>query len=136
MKFDPSTAVLVEEDTTPKFDPTTAKLVEEDTTPKFDPTTAKLVEETKPKPIPAPVVAAPVITPEPATASVTAAPTPATQTPQDSPPYEPAYAELSAYEPSFIDRLGRMLGLGGNRDAASVELAARRIAKAQGITVG
>ena len=89
-----------------------------------------------PEPIPAPVVAATTPSPVTTPAPVAAAPTPTTQIPQDSPPYDPAYAELSAYEPSFIDRLGRMLGLGGNRDAASVELAARRIAKAQGITVG
>ena len=89
-----------------------------------------------PEPIPAPVVAATAPSPVTTPAPVAAAPTPTTQIPQDSPPYDPAYAELSAYEPSFIDRLGRMLGLGGNRDAASVELAARRIAKAQGITVG
>jgi len=56
--------------------------------------------------------------------------------PQEYPPYEPVQSELSAYEPSFVDRLGRMLGLGPNRDRASVELAARKIAKEQGMSVG
>lgn len=55
---------------------------------------------------------------------------------QEYPPYEPVQPELTAYTPSFIDRIGRALGLGPNRDRASVELTARKIAKEQGISVG
>lgn len=93
MKFDPSTAVLVEEDTTPKFDPTIAKLVEEDTTPKFDPTNAKLVEETKLEPALAPVAAVAVTTPESAPAPVVEETKPA--------PVATAPAPTSEFAPEF-----------------------------------
>ena len=93
MKFDPSTAVLVEENTTPKFDPTIAKLVEEDTTPKFDPTNAKLVEETKLEPALAPVAAVAVTTPESAPAPVVEETKPA--------PVATAPAPTSEFAPEF-----------------------------------
>jgi len=109
---------------------------------------APIAEQTQSAPAPAAQIEAPV-TAQPVTAvtapiaeqPVASTPAPiaeqtAPTTPQEYPPYEPVQSELTAYTPSFIDRLGRMLGLGGNRDAASVELAARRLAKEQNISVG
>jgi hypothetical protein len=86
----------------------------------------------------APVVQAqaPVVEQAPPTQATQVAAQVQPTAPQEYPPYEPVQPELTAYTPSFIDRVGRMLGLGPNRDRASVELAARQIAKEQGMSVG
>lgn len=56
-------------------------------------------------------------------------------TPQPPAPALTDGPELSQWTPTIGQRIGEVLGLGGNRDRASNELAARRIAKRDGVSV-
>jgi hypothetical protein len=56
-------------------------------------------------------------------------------TPQQPQAPSESVSVMSAFEPSLVQRLGQLFNLGSNRDRASNELAARRIAKDEGVTI-